>query len=365
MEPIHRLYYTLSIKYIKGDIKMKRITNNRELCDGGKGHNYGLPDCVKFILECAGHSDKPDFWDIAAISGDTVAQVYDKNPTTGCEYCVSGYLAGPEHIGYIFGTLGYGHEYVTAAQLNADNEKYIPKIVEMIDRDIPVLVKTNLNDIPYWNSDVGTYCLIVGYDHGGQIVKLLVGYNETIDIVLTGDNKIDLILIGKKQREVTLEELYVTAAYKMVHWLTLPERGGKYFGAAPYRAWADDIENGRFEDENLPLWENYGGYICNLATNGGGVPTFIFNKLANMNSSFSQFALLGEKIFGLLENGNGCFIWNTLEKMDAGMAEGGSNMHKVRATMRDKEKRSKVAAVLRDYAERIDQVVEIIKTDLR
>jgi len=154
---------------------MKRIANNRELCDGMKGHNYALPDCVKFILESVGHGDKPDFWDIAAITGDTVAQVYNRNPATGCEYCVSGYLAGSEHIKYVFDTLGYGHEYVTAAQLNAETGRYIQKIAETIDRDIPVLVKTNLNDIPGWNSDVGTHCLIVGYDHGGQLVKLLGG----------------------------------------------------------------------------------------------------------------------------------------------------------------------------------------------
>lgn len=215
LEPFHRLYYTLSIKHIKGDAKMKRITNNRPLLDGMKGHNFGLPDCMKFILECVGWTDeRPNFWDIATITGDTVAPIYNRNPANGCEYCVSGYLAGPEHIGYVFDTLGYAHEYVTAEKLNADNDKYSQKIVEMIDKDIPVLVKTNLNDIPEWKSDVGTHCLIVGYDHGGQIVKLLFDGTETVDCILTGENKMDLIFIGEQQRKVALEELYLKAIQK-------------------------------------------------------------------------------------------------------------------------------------------------------
>ena len=36
-----------------------------------------------------------------------------------------------------------------------------------------------------------------------------------------------------------------------------------------------------------------------------------------------------------------------------------------RATMRDKGKRSKVAAALRDYAERVDQAVILLENELR
>jgi AraC-like DNA-binding protein len=343
LEPFHRLHYTLSIQTIKGDARMKRIANNRPLFDGYKGHNYGLPDCMKFILECVGWDEKPDFWDIAAITGDTVAQVYNRNPTTSCEYCVSGYLAGPEHINYVFDTLGYEYEYVTAAQLNADNESYIKKIVAMIDRDIPVLVKTNLNNIPEWHSDVGTYCLIVGYDHGGQIVKLLFDGTETVDCILTGNNKMDLIFVGEQQREVTLEELYLKAIKKMPHWLTLPERDGMFFGVAAFRAWADDIEDGRFEDSNLPLWENYGVYVCNLATSGG--------QLARLG---------GEKVRELLPTetptGGKCLLWICLDEL-------GGGMDVKREILCDKKKRSKISAVLRDRADRLDKVVRLLEDE--
>ena len=371
LEPFHRLYFELSIKFIKGegDTKMKKIADIRPLVDGMKGHNYALPDCVKFILECAGWGDKPDFWDIAAITGDSVAQVYNRNLTTGCEYCVSGYLAGPEHIKYVFDTLGYSCDYVTAEQLNANNELYTQVIVGTIDAGIPVLVKTNLNDIPEWHSDAGTYCLIVGYDNGGQIVKLLFDGTETVDCMLTGKNKMDLIFIREKRREVTLEELYLKAIQKMTYWLTLPEQNGLFFGAAAFLAWADDIEAGRFAGDDIPIWENYGVYVCNLATSGGE-PTYIFKKLADMNQSYAYLAPLGEKIQQLLPaespTGGRSLLWIQLEELGGGMAQDGAMDKDVfKATMRDKEKRSKVAAALRDYAKRLDQAVWILKENLR
>jgi len=360
IEPFHRLHYTLSITYIKGDAKMKRITNNRPLLDGMKGHNFGLPDCVKFILECLGWNERPNFWDIAAITGDTVAQVYNANPTNSCEYCVSGYLAGKEHISYVFDVLGYDIEYVTAEQLNANNEKYIAKIVDMIDKDIPVLVKTNLNDLPDWKSDVGTHCLIVGYDHSGQIVKLLFDGTETVDCILTSNNKMDLIFVGEKQREVALEDLYIEAVKKMVHWLTLPERDGMYFGAAAFRKWADDIEAGRYENDDLPLWENYGVYACNLATRGG-FPEYILMEHAKMNPAYSHLAVIGDKIQKLLPNeeymSGRIMLWVHLDEL-------GGGLHANRETLCNKEKRANIAVVLREYAERLDQVVGLLEKEL-
>ena len=173
----------------------------------------------------------------------------------------------------------------------------------------------------------------------------------------------DLVFVGEKQREVTLEELYRNAAQKMTHWLTLPECDGVFYGAAAYRAWADDIEAGRFADDNLPLWENYGVYVCNLATSGG-FPEYVLMKLADINKSYSYLAQLGEKIQRLLPNEGWMegkiMLWVQLEELDGGM-----DMGKVRATMRDKEKRSKVAAALRDYAERLDQAVDLLKDALR
>ena len=74
----------------------------RPLIDGMQGHNFALPDCLKFFLECMGEEESLNFWDIAALTGDTVAQVYDRFPSDRREYCVSGYLAGRSYMAYVF-----------------------------------------------------------------------------------------------------------------------------------------------------------------------------------------------------------------------------------------------------------------------
>ena len=127
-------------------------------------------------------------------------------------------------------------------------------------------MKTNLNDIEEWKSDVGSYCLIVGYENEGKLVKLLIEGTKTIDYSIVENNKLDLVFIGEKKYDVSLEQIYLQIIDKMHYWLTLPERNGMSFGAVAYRAWADDIISGRFEAENFDLWGNYGVYVCLLYT---------------------------------------------------------------------------------------------------
>ncbi|MDD4474451.1 MAG: hypothetical protein PHV95_01495 [Eubacteriales bacterium] len=147
----------------------------------------------------------------------------------------------------------------------------------------------------------------------------------------------------------------------MSYWLTLPEHDGMFFGAAAYRAWADDIENGRFADGNLPLWENYGVYVVNLATSGSGAPAYICSKLAGINFKYSALSVLKEKLLELTpaegSDGSGRnLLWIKLDELGGGM-----DMNAVRETMHDKVKRLKVTDALRDYAKRVDEVVKLLK----
>ena len=167
---------------------------------------------------------------------------------------MSGYLAGPAYIADLFDSIGYRHEYATAEQVAGNALFYRKKMTAYIDRGIPVLVQTNLHDIPEWVSDVGTYCLAIGYEDDGRIAKLLVSDKTTIDYAIDDHNRLNFIFCWFQAKEVSLEELYLQILKKMPCWLTLPERDGMYFGAAAYRKWADDIESGRFCDDSLDLW---------------------------------------------------------------------------------------------------------------
>lgn len=89
----------------------------RTLLDGMLGHNYALPDCIKYIFECMNEHQELDFRTIAGITGDTATQVYNHNPSTRCEYCVSGYLAGKAYVTSVFDALGYDCEYAENEQI--------------------------------------------------------------------------------------------------------------------------------------------------------------------------------------------------------------------------------------------------------
>ena len=341
------------------------LPDMRSICDGYQGHNYGLPDCLAYVWERLNESVNLTYWDFAAITGDSTAQVYNRNPSTRCEYCVSGYLAGAEHIGQVFSALGYGYAYATAAQINSDKDTHLRKVTQYIDAGLPVLVKTAMANVPGWESDVGTYCPIVGYNDGGRTLLLMGGMHRLIKYETGGEIKMDWIFAGDKLREVTLEELYLGAVKRIPYWLTLPERDGMFFGAAAFRAWADDIENERYEDEKTNLWTDYSVYVVNLATSPA-IPYFMLKKLAEMNSAYSGYRQLHDKISTLFpafkpddmvpdESKGG--LWSELEHL-------GGGLNVTREVLCDKEKRSKISAALRDYASRLDKAVELLERSI-
>ena len=89
-----------------------------------------------------------------------------------------------------------------------------------------------------------------------------------------------------------------------------------------------------------------------------------------MNQAYSYLASLGEKIQKLLPaespTGGRSLLWIQLEELGGGMAQNGAmDKDMFRATMRDRGKRSKVAAALRDYASRLDRAVELLKDAVR
>ncbi len=84
-----------------------------------QGHNFALPDCLQYLFERAGAFGTLDYWNFAALTGDVCAQVYDRGRADGCEYCVSGYLAGPDYLSRVFGALGYARTPMPAGRTSA------------------------------------------------------------------------------------------------------------------------------------------------------------------------------------------------------------------------------------------------------
>ena len=223
--------------------KSNLLAGRRALLDGMQGHNFALPDCLQYLFERTGAFGTLDYWNFAALTGDVCAQVYDRGRADGCEYCVSGYLAGPDYLSRVFGALGYAHTYAGRSDIRRVPDAFARRVAQTVDGGLPVLAVTNLHDIPGWESDVGTYCLVVGYDDGGRTLKLNVSGTDTLDCPLDG-GCLDLVFLGERQHEVSEREFLLACLRGLPHWLTLPAVGTKRFGAAAFRAWADDIDEG-------------------------------------------------------------------------------------------------------------------------
>jgi len=137
----------------------------------------------------------------------------------------------------------------------------------------------------------------------------------------------------------------------MLHWVTLTQKDGVCFGAAAFRAWADDIENGKYDVEK-DMYTDYGVYMIALATNSVAAPIF----LDQIKRTHPEFAEMAEKIkrqYIKMGSGEGG-VWKELEDIGGGFNVTPDNL-------RDKEKRANIAAKIRKAAECTDEVMQILQ----
>ena len=343
-------------------IKANKLPGIRGIANGMEGKNYPFDDCMAFIMERLGENPQLDYWTFTWITGDGFTQIYNKNQSTRCEYCVSGYLAGREHINNVFNAIGYDCTYVTAKQINADKGQFIQKVKDYINNGIPVLVKTTMAETPTENSEF-TYCLFVGYEDGGNILLYTNPYENIVSYDTNNTIKQDWIFIGEKKRDVIYSDIILNAVKNMRHRLTMPENNGKCYGAAAFRSWADDVENGRFDNES-DLWANYGVYFCVLATNSwanniSDAPyASLINKFAQIHP---EFGVVKDKIaeqYFKIGNGDGAGgIWKELEDLG-----GGFNVSN--KALCDKEKKTKICEKLREAADCMEAVARILQQNI-
>lgn len=357
---VSQLKMPVKINIKKGVIKMiTRQSNNiltdiRELVDGSKDINYSFADCMVFLMERLGRSDI-GYWVFVGITGDSVTQIYNKNNALYRDNA-SQKLVEPDHVKYVFDAVGYEHTYVTAEQINANKTMYLQTLMAYIDKGIPIITSEDASQGIKAGSEECNQFLIVVYEDNGKI--LLVHLNDPNKIKKYETTNIinqDWIFAGEKIYNMSVGDIIKNAVFKMKHWLTLPERDGVFFGAAAFRAWADDIERGRYE-ENISLWGNYKCYICNLASNAGnsGGEPYIIAKFAEIYPEHKEMCNKILEQYVKLSNQRDDCVWKALENLG-----GGFNV-KYEA-LRDKGNRVKIAAELRKAADCMDEVVRILQ----
>ncbi|MGI5899776.1 MAG: MerR family transcriptional regulator [Christensenellales bacterium] len=325
------------------------------------GENYWFNGCAKYVMECLGEPDY-NYWFFAGLTGDIFTQHYNSIKYAGdalTSYMTEENMGGKptEYIEEVFAKCGYAATYVPIKDLRKNTEMYLNTLIAYIDKGVPVIA---------WGAQVGVY---VGYEDYGKVLLLITGNSnqperipfETVlegwtntNRVLQGDG--GWIFVGEKKESIPLADIYRKAILDIPKHLNAKNHKC-CFGAEAFRAWAKDIENGKFDGmavEDFDTWAYHTNYICVLATNGSCCYGYL-DKAKELNPDFTFIDEIKEqyrRTNQICSGDNG----NDLEAL-------GSGFNVTLEVLQDKEKRAKIAAKIRECAECIDNVVDIIESN--
>ncbi|WDV47410.1 MerR family transcriptional regulator [Clostridiaceae bacterium M8S5] len=255
--------------YIKeGDFMIKkRISNNKlknihNLITAHFGENYMLAGCLRYLMQSLDEKIEYDYWFFAGVLGDTFTQVFGYDYMQ-YNHCRSKVLFDIDTLKLAFDACGYDFSLIVDEEINNKKSYYINKVINYIDRGIPVLVKTTLRGAEYQ--------VICGYEDYGNVLLILDGDNKEPLRYETGQYiNAHWIFVGEKIVCPSIEEVYRKTILNVPNWLTMSQTNNCSFGKQAFVDWANSFQNGSFDniaEKNLDQWRQHGTYLCICATN--------------------------------------------------------------------------------------------------
>ena len=162
--------------------------------------------------------------------------------------------------------------------------------------------------------------------------------------------------MGDKKENRPLAEIYREAIQAIAPMQRI-KTDTYCFGAEAFRAWAKDIEDGKFDKatpEAFDPWCDHTNYVCTLATNSGGCQGFL-KKAHELNPDMKYLEEVG-KIYKRTGE-----MWNNDNGADLEALSGGFNV--TLEALQNKEKRGKIVAKIREFAKVTDEIVRILKSN--
>lgn len=368
----------LRIEVLGGfSMNTKIIPNLPTINNSWFGENYHFNGVARYIMGCLGEITLADYSLFAGITGDTFTQFYPLSDF--CDDSASAFYLGLSGLANLFSKIGFASESFSERELQAD-KKYIKKITASIDKGIPVI----------WFRSGGQRVAVVGYENDGDTLFYLENDKPESErfiperIVLDDDffnNRADaihgFIVVDKKIRDISLKSIYREAIYHIPDILTT-KTDTYVLGAEAFRAWAYDIENGKYErmkpedfDGNFFAYEIF---VVNFATNSGGCQSF-FEKAQELNPDFTFLEEVRKqyRITNYLWNGGYWIkdVHSSKEREELKKLYGDCNLETLGGafgckleTLQDKDKRAPIAKQLHRFADCIDEVVRILNDNL-
>lgn len=341
------------------------------------GENFWFNGCARYVMECLGEKDY-NYIFFAGITGDEFAQFYPKQGYMGdslSEYMIScgsdSFLrdagdsfelgtGGSSHAERTFEKCGYSCTFVTNRMLRKNTDMYLSALISYIDRGIPVIYYGLGESFP-----IGVF---VGYEeYGKRLLYLTNNDDKPQSIALEKalevpephwSDKFGWIFVGEKKVSRPLADIYREAIFDLPKLLST-ETDRFYLGAKAFRAWADDVESGKYDrisPEEFDPWFHYTTYICAMATIGTGCHEFLDKARAlNPDMTFLEDV---SRLYRQYER-----IWHNDNGKDLEAVGGGFNV--TLGALQDRDRRAEIAAKLRKCADVTDEIVRALESGIK
>ncbi len=226
------------------------------------GENYPFSACMKKLMECLGGDPALyTYGFFAGLSGDDFVKCYGSNGRYND--CVSVCEDTETFLARTFGRIGLAYELALPAQWRQDPESLKEKLRSFIDRGIPVLAKDAY-------PKGGNFDLVFAYEESGGLFSVTCGDPSKDQTCRLAESESQFVFIDSLPRMGDIAQVYRESVLQIPQLMGAHTAAGVDFGAAAYRRWAEDLENGRYaslKPEEFESWGDWGVFVCNLATN--------------------------------------------------------------------------------------------------
>lgn len=271
---------TIEINIKGGCVMTRKLISNVEKIYEDPTENYMFPSCMRSVMGALGEDKTFDFMFFTGATGDLFTQTwmnpkwqYNDSFSNTCHHTLV-------PIKNAFAACGYDYEYISKSEIQKDKAKYTQKIVESIDRGVPVLT--------FGIVGPPVCSIIFGYDENGDV---LIGWSQFADEPSSDtdtpyadnyfqkrnglDNSDALIFIGEKRYTPSIADGIRNSIRNIPMFADLADADGLYsqqivFGKRAFEAWADSLlDDSCFKNEDMlasPM-DTYGSCVIQIGTN--------------------------------------------------------------------------------------------------
>lgn len=332
------------------------------------GENYWFNGCAGYVMECLGEKNY-DYWFFAGLTGDVFTQHYAYTKYAGdalTSYMMDEAMGGNpvKFVKDTFAKCGYDATYVSNQDLQKNTEMYMRTLVAYIDKGVPVIA---------WGTPlVGVF---VGYEEYGKILLYITGNEDQpervpLEKILYGEVENSpyeyhsplggWIFVGEKIENRPIADIYRESIFAIPQHMNVKTETC-CFGPEAFRAWAKDIETGKFDamkPGEFDTWAHYTNYVCVLATNG--CCRQFLEKAQELNPDMIYLEEINRLYQRTAEIWGGDSPKSDTDSLEA--LGGGFNV--TLEVLQDKDKRKKIVAKIREAAACMDEVLRILQDNL-